>query len=132
MTRATYFDGNATWFATGDFNRDGLPDMASVDGGFGVYIAMGTGRKAAFGAATYYVTSDPAYSYSTSVTTGDLNADGNLDVVVGAETQVTVLLGTGTGSFTRDGQVTIAPRPSPSVISTATAGSTSLSPTRPE
>lgn len=81
--------------ATGDFNRDGLDDVvASVAGGVRVFLSNGDGSFETsddhpFGAAWHI----PAI--------GDMDADGDLDLVVANFSQdtVSVLLGIGDGSF---------------------------------
>jgi hypothetical protein len=90
--------------AVGDFNNDGIPDLAVADEGLnpvgGVSILLGNGNG----------TFQPAVNYAggaqlVSVAVGDFNGDGLLDlaVVEGAQTGgspgVSVLLGNGNGTF---------------------------------
>jgi hypothetical protein len=83
--------------ATGDFNRDGTADVASVFyGGNQVAVLLGNG-KGVLGAAHYYdVGSGPG-----AVAVGDFNLDGKLDLVTANHTgnDVTVILGIGDGAF---------------------------------
>jgi VCBS repeat protein/type IX secretion system substrate protein len=105
----TYFlTGNAAFVAIGDLNNDGKPDLAAATsvGSFGnggvVSVLLGNG-DGSFGAATDFPTGGPAYA----VAIGDLNADGNPDLVLanlspGQDSgygSVSVLLGNGDGSF---------------------------------
>ncbi len=85
--------------AKGDFNHDGLTDLAVVSGSYGgngVMILLGTGGGL-FATPVMYPTGNSA----NAVVTGDLNGDGNLDVVVTnyADGTVSVLLGVGDGTF---------------------------------
>ena len=84
---------------TGDFNKDGVLDLASANQTAGTVsvllgIAQPTGGFSA--AVPFSVGSAP-----TAITTGDFNNDGNLDLATANQTAgtISVLLGTGTGSF---------------------------------
>lgn len=91
--------------AVGDFNGDGIPDLAMVNfAGNNVTILLGNG-DGTFTAAT----DSPVAvgSFPTSIATGDFNGDGILDLAVtnsnytsGTVGSVTVLLGNGDGTFT--------------------------------
>jgi hypothetical protein len=83
--------------AAGDFNNDGLRDLAvpnSLSANVSILLGSGTG---AFGGPTDF----PTGSAPISVAVGDFNADGNQDLAVANNTSnnVSILLGTGTGSF---------------------------------
>nr|NCR65247.1 hypothetical protein [Microcystis aeruginosa LL11-07] len=84
----------------GDFNGDGKSDLAVANFGIGsnVSVLLGTGTGS-FGTATNFsVGNSPA-----SVTVGDFNGDGKSDLAVANyssnSNNVSVRLGTGTGSF---------------------------------
>jgi hypothetical protein len=85
----------------GDFNGDGKTDLAVFnrkDGTVSVLPGKGDGT---FAAKVDTVTLGDATSAWASAATGDLNADGKLDVVVATYLgSVSVLLGKGDGTFT--------------------------------
>jgi hypothetical protein len=88
-----YIDGAAI----GDFDEDGLPDIAAVhrslSRGVEIFRGLGSGRFQSLASIT--TSSEP-----TEVVAADLNHDGNLDLAMtGLGTAVTVVLGDGTGSF---------------------------------
>jgi hypothetical protein len=95
---------NPSSVAVGDFNGDGKLDLAIAYSSDTVAILLGTGTGS-FGAKTDFGTGGTAGG---SVAVGDFNGDGNLDLAVAnfgdfdsytdPET-VSILLGTGTGSF---------------------------------
>jgi len=61
-----------TFLAVGDFNMDGVPDMAVVNSGGGtVTILLGNGN----GTFTQAANSPVPVSYSYSLAVGDLNGD---------------------------------------------------------
>ena len=83
--------------AIGDFNGDGKPDLAVAGNGVSILLGTGTGS---FGAKTDFATGGA----DTSVAIGDFNGDGKLDLAVANVLNpgfgsVSILLGTGTGSF---------------------------------
>ncbi len=90
--------------AVGDFNGDGKADLAVANfGDASVSILLGAG-DGSFGAATSYAM--PASTNPTSVVVGDFNGDSKLDLAVAAGYSsnstpgfVSILLGTGTGTF---------------------------------
>ena len=86
--------------AIGDFNGDGILDMAVANSGdstISVYLGNGTGGFAAATGSPITVGTNP---YAIAV--GDFNGDGKLDLAVANSnsSNVTVLLGNGTGGFT--------------------------------
>jgi hypothetical protein len=89
--------------AVGDFNGDGIPDLAVadlIDGGTngGVTILLGNGNGT-FKSAGVIQTTGPD---SWSVAVGDFNSDGKTDLAVAnaSSNNVTILLGNGDGTFT--------------------------------
>ncbi|MBI1750147.1 MAG: VCBS repeat-containing protein [Acidobacteria bacterium] len=86
--------------ATGDFNGDGKPDLATANSASNtVSILLNTG-SGDFGAKTDI----PVGSQPRAVLARDFNGDGKLDLAVAVASSssntVEILLGTGTGSFT--------------------------------
>jgi len=93
----TTFGNGSVSAATGDFNNDGLADLAVVNSSDGtVSIALGRGDGSFASSTAYVVGSSPV-----SVAVGDFNGDGSLDLAV-ANSQgasVSVMLGNGDGTF---------------------------------
>lgn len=93
---------------SGDFNRDGLPDIAAVsnqnpDNYLSVFLGIGGGK---FGTRKEQVlTTD----WPSQIESADLNHDGELDLVIShSESAVlTVLLGNGDGTFRPLPQISI-------------------------
>lgn len=87
---------------TGDFNRDGKPDLAVVNGQSDgssfvtVFLATTAGHFPAAG------TNYPVAAYPTDIRTADVNNDGKLDLVISFANRaaLSVLLGNGDGTFT--------------------------------
>ncbi|HET6261835.1 MAG TPA: VCBS repeat-containing protein, partial [Chloroflexia bacterium] len=85
---------NAISLAVADFNKDTNPDVV-VDEFLGVNVLLGNGNGT-FGGPVFYGGAHPYF-----VTTGDVNNDGNTDVVAanGDGDDVSVLLGNGDGTL---------------------------------
>lgn len=93
-----YDVGTSPWAViTGDFNGDGLSDLATADVGpdtVSVLLATGSGG---FGAATAY-TAAGVNTYE--VATGDFNGDGFLDLATADQLgDTSILIGDGSGGF---------------------------------
>jgi len=87
----------------GDFNGDGLLDLALGNGAGSINIFLGNGDS----------TFQPPVSYQAgyggvSVTAVDMNGDGKLDLVTYSQNGVAILLGKGDGTFTLAGNVEFA------------------------
>jgi ankyrin repeat protein len=85
--------------AIGDFNRDGIPDLAVANSGgtdVSIFIGNGDGTFDPATPPTVSVVSAPA-----GVAIGDFNGDGKLDLAVtnNSDDSVSVLLGNGDGTF---------------------------------
>ena len=85
--------------AVGDFNRDGRPDLATVNfssNNVSILLGNGTGGFSPAAGSPVAVGTGPR-----SVAVGDFNGDGRPDLAVGNGTSdnVTILLGNGTGGF---------------------------------
>jgi len=83
--------------ATGDFNKDGMADMATANGAGNsvtIYQTLATGAIQTIGEI-------PTGSITTAILSGDVDEDGVLDLVALArgESSVRVLIGNGQGSF---------------------------------
>jgi hypothetical protein len=96
---ATLADSAAVAAAVGDFNHDGIPDLAVVSWccpGGGVSILLGNG-DGTFQVPVNYAAGDQPWS----IVAVDLNHDGNLDLIVAnsLSNYLTVLLGNGDGTF---------------------------------
>jgi len=88
---------------SGDFNHDGKPDTAVVNGQSDtdsvvtIFLATTPGHYPTTG------TSYPVHGFPTDIRTADVNNDGNLDLVIAfapSTPTISVLLGHGDGTFT--------------------------------
>jgi hypothetical protein len=84
--------------ATGDFNQDGLPDMAAANGAGNsvtIYQTLASGALQDLGEI-------PTGSNTWDLVTGDVDEDGVLDLVAlnRGENSIRVLIGSGQGTFT--------------------------------
>src|SRR5215813_10661499 len=79
--------------ATGDFNGDGLPDLAVGNGHtISVFLATEPGHYAAH--SDFDIASE-----ASEIVVADFNGDGHLDILAG-DGPMTLLLGDGNGNFT--------------------------------
>jgi hypothetical protein len=90
--------------AVGDFNGDGVPDLAVAEGNFnylsgGVLLLLGTGK----GKFRLPLFTDSQGAFD--VVTADFNGDGHLDVAVANGNGAAVMLGSGDGKFAAPIQV---------------------------
>lgn len=83
--------------STGDFNADGITDLASGDYGQGrLEIFLGRGNGTFRNPTSYFVGGNP-----NSVISSDIDGDGHLDLTIGTYSgrQVVILFGNGDGTF---------------------------------
>jgi hypothetical protein len=91
---------NPYFVVVGDFNGDGIQDLATANGGGGsitIFLGIGSGEFTAATASPFTIGSAPVF-----LAVGDFNGDGIQDLAVTSQFQdsVTVLLGNGSGGFT--------------------------------
>ena len=83
--------GSSSYFVTGDFNGDGIVDVAySYYGGVNVLLGAGNG--------TFRTTFSAGGGYGGDIVAKDINGDGILDLVVGGY-QIVYYIGNGDGSM---------------------------------
>jgi hypothetical protein len=95
--------GSPRSLALGDFNHDGIPDLAVIEdytASPGVYVLLGVG-DGTYGPPRQFSIGGDFYSDPTAVAVGDFNHDGNLDLAVSdyGDNTVSVLFGRGDGTF---------------------------------
>jgi len=90
-------DNTVTWVTAGDFNNDGVPDIASVGSNGYLYTRLGNG-DGTFGSVHSGAHRIPYIQ----VVAGDVNNDGKLDLIAlsASNNKVDIYLGLGTGLFT--------------------------------
>lgn len=102
----------ARWATAGDFNGDGKVDLAVVNQtSNNVSVLLGNGDGTFQPAVNYNCGSAPVF-----VTTADFNGDGFLDLAVadasgGSQSDVSVLLGNGNGTFQAATSFAVGSRP---------------------
>src|SRR3954470_3129518 len=89
--------GGPIYVATGDFNADGLADLATANispAGVGILVGTGNGQ---FAPAPASPIPDGSNTFPQGLAVGDLNGDGRLDIAVAnhMSSTVNVLLGSG-------------------------------------
>jgi len=91
-----YYFGGGSGLALNDFNEDGLPDVAGVDGYLDMlYLSLGDGLGGFDHQGDYMAAGKPLVAAS-----ADFNEDGHADVAVGNDgTFISIFLGDGLGGF---------------------------------
>jgi hypothetical protein len=117
MASVPGFPVDITQVVNADFNGDGLPDLAVVDGDNSVVdILLGNGD----GTFTAETTSPPISGIPVNFAPGDFNGDGKIDLAVTENGgTIAILLGNGDGTFAASGSVNSASGGSPSPIGVA-------------
>lgn len=100
------------WVAVGDFNGDGKLDLATANQDDSVSILIGAGTGS-FGTPTHFAAGSASGSSPFAVSVGDLNGDLKLDLAVAntSTANVSILLGTGTGSFSAPTNFSVGSNP---------------------
>ena len=106
--------------AAGDFNQDGNPDLALVDGTNSQVVVLLTDRERFAVGDCVNATTTNNISVSanpTSIAVGDLDLNNTLDLVVGVQAGVSILRGNGSGGFTAEAPLTAGSDPQAVAIS---------------
>jgi hypothetical protein len=88
--------------AVGDFNRDGIKDLAIAGDNSRVYTLLGVGNGSFLQQPTITVTADTLFVDASDIDIADLNGDTIQDLVVAVATngsRTGILLGNGDGTF---------------------------------
>jgi hypothetical protein len=102
LARTDYAEAGAYAVALGDFNNDGILDIAFLDGG-PVQVLFGNG-DGTFRAGPLNTT----FGADLCMAVGDFNGDGKLDIVVGDRTgTIQVGFGNGDGTFTAQPKISL-------------------------
>jgi hypothetical protein len=115
-------DDNDSNVVVGDFNNDGIPDIATV-GTSGVWLFTGKGGGA-FNPAVLVTYTGSGGDYYETLAAADFNGDKNLDLVVPTTTGFAVLLGNGNGTFRQE--TFTFPFPGPTVVTSIAIGDLNL------
>jgi len=102
FAKAVQYNVPAAALAIGDFNGDGMPDIASVEN-TSVYILLNNGEGGFTTGASMHVRQT-----LNSIVAGDWNGDGNTDVLAGGEGVGVLLAGRGDGSFSKGQEFVLA------------------------
>ena len=86
-----------SFLSVGDFNGDGKPDLAVIDGGSGTVSVLLHNGFGNFQPPVHYA----AGAYPVSLAMADFNGDGHVDLAVANYGITTLLLGRGNGTFER-------------------------------
>jgi hypothetical protein len=125
QTTYTTFKVQPVAIAVGDFNNDGVPDIAVADMDLNNIVTVFLGQAAAsgafngFGSGIQYPAGQSGQGYPVALAVGDFNGDGNLDLAVAIQSppgdpgsdNVSIMLGDGTGTFTQGAYYYTAPHP---------------------
>lgn len=105
---APYSGAAAVAILSGDFNEDGIPDLAILNTDNLVTVFTGTGTGV-FNLSTQAAVGNAPQSMSV----GDLNGDGHLDLIVAnnSDNTASILYGTGAAAFSPQTTVPVAPGP---------------------